>query len=75
MRDADLNLYCNAGGINAGEIVPLRVRVKNNANYEDWFSGDEVYVPGKLVAGKQIQIVFVCTEGSCSKAEIGRAHV
>ena len=43
--------------------MPLRVRAKNLANYQDAFF-ENVYVPGQLQAGKRFQIVFACVGNS-----------
>ena len=36
--------YCQSSGVNEGDIVPLRVRVRNRASYDIF--GEEVWVPG-----------------------------
>ena len=63
-----VNPYCNAQSLQDGDTVPLRIRMTNNANYEN-LDADTVYVPGELQARKQIQIVFACLGGtSCATA-------
>ena len=60
--------YCDASAIAEGDTVPLRIRLANNANYEN-FDGDQTYVPGVLKAGKRLQIVFACLDGTtCTTA-------
>ena len=61
-RDASGSRYCSASAIKVGDIVPLRVRVRNLANYET-FDGEPAYVPGELLAGKTLQITFACLDG------------
>ena len=66
--DGTPQLYCSNTNLLVGDTVPLRIRVENNANFEDRF-GDRVEVPAQLVRDKNIQIVFACTDGAtCSQA-------
>ena len=59
--------YCDSTAILEGDIVPLRIRVTNNANYEN-LDADSIYVPAQLVGGKTMQIVFACIE-ACTDPE------
>ena len=47
-----------------GNIVPLKVRATNEANYWDLFE-DDVYVDGKFVGGKTVQVTFACPDDTC----------
>jgi hypothetical protein len=58
---------CTHDQLQVNEFVPLRIRVRNKANYDN-FDGDSVYVPAKLQAGKRIQIVFACEDQQCNSA-------
>ena len=51
--DPEGNFYCNAGALQVGDTVPLRIRVQNEASYEVF--GDENFVPGELVGGSRLQ--------------------
>ena len=47
-----LRVYCSHVALEVGDIVPLRIRVKNEANFDDW-DGDTHYVPGRIKEGAQ----------------------
>ena len=57
--------------IDVGQVVPIAIKIKNEANYED-ADGHRVEVPAKLKAGTVVQVVFSCldaTGGGCKTAE------
>ena len=73
-------IYCTCGqcdsqAISVGETVSLEVKIRNEANYRNtpientyYTPGSTIYLPAKLVAGKQIEVVFACKNIACSDA-------
>jgi len=58
---------CSNMKLKEGNMVPLRIRVNNKANFEN-LNGDTVYIPSKIPAGKRFQIVFACSNTTCKEA-------
>ena len=67
--------YCDSQAILVGDTAPLEVTVRNDAFYTNspventnYPPGTNIYLRGKLQAGKRMEVVFACKDTACTDA-------